>query len=160
MREMIRGLRGKHTILLSSHILSEIEQTCDRILVLHQGRIAAHGSEQDLAKLLTGGEVELVVRADEAALRAALSKVSGLSEIRVQRGDATGGGPYRGAHDPGVTCVRIKADRDVRADLASAVVKAGLPLLELSAASGGLEGIFLQLTQGKGSALSGKEVRA
>src|SRR4029078_13104708 len=49
MRKMIRALRGAHTILLSSHILSEISQTCDRLLVIQAGEIVAHGTEQELA---------------------------------------------------------------------------------------------------------------
>ena len=60
---MIRALRGEHTILLSSHILSEISQTCDRLLVIQRGEIVAQGTEQELATQLGGGgtiEVEVV----------------------------------------------------------------------------------------------------
>src|SRR5690606_10739078 len=56
MRELIRTLRGQHTILLSSHILSEVERTCDRILMLHKGRIVAQGSEEELGAAIGDGE--------------------------------------------------------------------------------------------------------
>ena len=69
MRSMIRALRGEHTILLSSHILSEISQTCDRLLVIQKGEIVAQGSEQELATKLGGGgtiEVEVAGAAQRA----------------------------------------------------------------------------------------------
>src|SRR4029078_12210510 len=65
MRELLRNLRGEHNILLSSHILSEISETCDRILVIRDGEIGAQGTEQELsAKLLRGSRAEVTVRAD------------------------------------------------------------------------------------------------
>jgi ABC-2 type transport system ATP-binding protein len=63
MREMLRGLKGEHTILLSSHILSEISETCDRILVIRDGQIAASGTENELfANLQSTFRIELTVR--------------------------------------------------------------------------------------------------
>ncbi|MEL6345711.1 MAG: ABC transporter ATP-binding protein, partial [Myxococcota bacterium] len=70
MREVVRGLSAEATVLISSHILSEISQTCDRILMLNQGRLVAQGSEDELAQA-GGGNVDLVliVRGDAQAAR-------------------------------------------------------------------------------------------
>ncbi|MFW6023533.1 MAG: ABC transporter ATP-binding protein, partial [Myxococcota bacterium] len=85
MREMIRSLRGEHTILLSTHILSEIEQTCDRILMLHEGRITAQGTEEELASQFGGGVgIELEVRGEEGAVRQALQALEGIDGVAVQ----------------------------------------------------------------------------
>src|SRR5579871_6729584 len=84
MRSMIRALRGAHTILLSSHILSEISQTCDRLLVIQGGKIVAQGTEQELARDMGGGgtiEVEVVGTAARAIEVA--RTVEGVGEARV-----------------------------------------------------------------------------
>jgi ABC-2 type transport system ATP-binding protein len=155
MREMIRALRGRHTILLSTHILKEIEQTCDRILMLHEGKIAAQGSEEDLAHQLGEGaivEAEVRVSAVETyranpqgTLQDALAKVPGLGEVTVQR---------RGDDD--VVVVKVRLQRDEREEVAKALVTAGFGLRRLALLSTGLETMFVQLSQGKKKA-AGKE---
>ncbi len=137
MREMIRRLRGRHTILLSTHILSEIEQTCDRILMLHRGRITAQGSEEELSARIGGGvAIELRVQASEEAARAALEGVDEVLEVGCE---AASGDTVR---------VRVRAREDVRPAVARAVVEAGLGLLSLQLLSSGLESIFVRLSQG------------
>ena len=90
MRSMIRALRGEHTVLLSSHILSEISQTCDRLLVIHGGEIIAQGSEQDLATQLggAGGEIEIEVAATSARTIEVARTVTGIDLLRIDRGAA------------------------------------------------------------------------
>src|SRR5712692_3042713 len=79
MRNLIRSLRGSHTILLSSHILSEISQTCDRLLVIQAGEIVAQGSEQELASRMGGaGAVELEVRGLAARALEVVKAVAGV----------------------------------------------------------------------------------
>ena len=137
MREMIRGLRGKHTILLSTHILSEIEQTCDRILMLHQGRIAAQGTEEELAsRFAEGVSVEAIVRGEETALRGAIEPLGDVEVVSVA--------PL----EDGVIRVRLRAATDRREDIARAVVGAELGLVSLTRVSTGLEGIFVSLSRG------------
>jgi ABC-2 type transport system ATP-binding protein len=80
MRQLIAGLRGDHTILLSTHILSEIEATCDRILVLDEGRIALIGTEAELvAQAGTAVVAVFDLRGDAAAVAAAIAHVSGVA---------------------------------------------------------------------------------
>lgn len=145
MREMIRKLRGKHTILLSTHILSEIEQTCDRILMLHQGRITAQGTEDELAQSLGGGMgLEVLVRGDEAKLREALEALEGITAVSIAPAD-DGGTPYRGES---LLRAKMRASSDVREEVARAIVAAELGLVGLGRASTGLENIFVRLSRG------------
>jgi ABC-2 type transport system ATP-binding protein len=135
MRQLIRGLRGGHTILLSSHILSEISQTCDRLLVIQQGEIVAAGSESELAtRMGAKGLVELDVRAPAERALAVLRAVEGVSggELVRQVGD--------------VATLRLEASPELRPRLVRALVAADLDLLRIDRGAAQLESIFLQLT--------------
>lgn len=132
MREMIRALRGKHTILLSTHMLAEIEATCDRILMMSDGRIAAEGTEAELAQRYGGGgTLEIEVRAEEGALRAALSTLVTSLEIT-------------GTH-AGLLHARVQTSEERRAEISAALVHAGLGLLEIRRVTSGLESVFLRM---------------
>lgn len=140
MRAMIRNLRGRHTILLSTHILSEIKQTCDRILMLSQGRIAAEGSEPALIKRFGGvSTIEVELRGNAAKVEALLSGIAG-----IQRHDLAEGA------DNTMT-LSVHASRDVREDLSRELVQGGIALLGLRSVSTGLEGIFVDLNKASGS---------
>lgn len=147
MRALIRSLRGEHTILLSSHILSEIEQTCDRILMLHDGRIVAQGTEDELVhgmgegpagyrEALTAHWVELEVRGDEEALRGALA-LEGVEIVELTRGSSD------------VLRVKVKSVSEARELLATQIVNAGLGLRGLRRTSSALEDVFVRLSQGE-----------
>ena len=137
MRATIKVLRGEHTILLSSHILSEISQTCDRLLVIQNGEIVAQGSEQDLATQLGGGgtiEVE-VVGASARAIEVART-VTGIGECTIIReGD-------------GVALLSLQGAPDLRPKVARALVGNGIDLLRIDRGAARLESIFLKLTKG------------
>jgi ABC-2 type transport system ATP-binding protein len=146
MRELIRSLKGDHTILLSSHILSEISETCDRILVLNGGTIAAQGTEADLkAKLHVGYRVAITVTGtatkgyrdrDEAAEIA--MRVPGVKHAETLAPAEQG---------EGVTTLGIDAEHDVRAELVKALVEAGLGVLQVGAGERELESVFLELAK-------------
>ena len=137
MRATIKVLRGEHTILLSSHILSEISQTCDRLLVIQNGEIVAQGSEQDLATQLGGGgtiEVE-VVGAASRAIEVART-VTGIGECTIIReGD-------------GVALLSLQGAPDLRPKVARALIGNGIDLLRIDRGAARLESIFLKLTKG------------
>jgi ABC-2 type transport system ATP-binding protein len=139
MRQLLRSLRGEHTIVLSSHILTEISETCDRLLVLGDGRIVASATEAELGKsLLGGGEIEITVRtADVAAAQALLEGVEGVRKVS-----------RASAKEPGddVTTFRLDAERDVREVACRALVTGGVGILELVRSKHELESIFLKLT--------------
>jgi ABC-2 type transport system ATP-binding protein len=140
MRATIRALKGDHTILLSSHILSEISQTCDRLLVIQRGEIVAQGSEQDLAaRMGAAGTVEVeVVGPSRRAIDAART-VEGVGEAEVL------------SESDGVTVLRLAAAPELRPKIARALVQNGVDLLRIDRGALRLESIFLQLTNDKES---------
>jgi len=142
MRNMIKALRGEHTVLLSTHILTEIEHTCDRILMMHEGRLAAQGSEEQLAaKLSSSRKLEVEVRGTEESLRGALAAVAAVSELEIS-------GKGKGE---GILLAKLQvADAD-REQVSRALVQAGLGLLTMRLVSTGLEAVFIQLSSGAAS---------
>lgn len=135
MREMIRNLSGEHTILLSSHILGEISQTCDRIMVMHKGKIAAQGTEEELlGSLAKTQRLSLHVRSEKDKVEAALDSIDGVLVLNISK-----------ASDDALI-LDLQSAGDIRAKVAKAVVEAGLDLLELSQVKHDLEEVFLELT--------------
>jgi ABC-2 type transport system ATP-binding protein len=135
VRELIAGLRTNRTVMLSTHILSEAQQVCDRVLIINRGRIVAEDTPANLQAQLAGAERVLVRAAAETAeLTRALRKVPGLDAI-----EPTG--------EEGMLELSGPPGKDLRPAVARAVVKAGLDLLELRAVGVSLESIFLQLTR-------------
>ncbi len=141
MRSLLRGLRGEHTVLVSSHILSEISQTCDRLLVIQAGKLVAQGTEEELAQRLGGGGfVSLDVVGPAAPAVALLSAVPGVLQVTVQR------------EEEGVTTLRVDAPAELRPVIARALVMGGVELLRLERGTEQLESIFLKLTHGREAA--------
>ncbi len=146
MRQLIRSLRGDHTTVLSSHILSEISETCDRLLVLVDGRVVIEGSEEDLAERMTPGQdVRLVLRGDADKAVALVEKVGGVKSARRLEADDVAV-EYRTAAD--VVALHVVAERDVRETLCRDLVRADFGLLEVTRAEPELEAIFLELAGG------------
>ena len=136
-RRLIKELAGDHTIILSTHILPEVSQTCDRVVIINKGRVVAIDTPGNLTSRLRGAETIFVqvdgARASEAA--AALAKVPGV--VRVAPADNATSGAFE---------VESEKGRDVRRELAKAVVLGGHDLLELRPTRVSLEDIFLSLT--------------
>ena len=136
-RELIKELAGDHTIILSTHILPEVAQTCERVVIINRGRVVAEDSPDNLTGGLAGAvTVQLQVDTAGADPTAALQAVPGVASVSV--GEPAGDGlavEVRGAQDV-----------DVRRALANAVVSNGWGLLEMRRARLSLEEIFLQLT--------------
>jgi ABC-2 type transport system ATP-binding protein len=136
MRNLMRRLRGEHTLLISSHFLSEISQTCDRLLVIQEGQIVAQGSEDEIAGAMgNAGEIELDVRGPGDRVAAAVKTVPGVRGATVTHEEA------------GVVSLRVQASADLRPAIVRAVVSHGLDLLRLDRSASRLESIFLQLAK-------------
>ena len=135
VRRLIQELGRERTVLLSTHILSEAQQVCNRVLIINRGVIVAEDTPENLQAQLAGAE-RLSVRAAAATpeLTELLGKVSGVREVRAGASD----GEVEVSSSPGV---------EIRPRVARAVVEAGLDLLELRPIGISLEEIFLQLTQ-------------
>jgi ABC-2 type transport system ATP-binding protein len=139
VRELIRNLRGTHTVILSTHILPEVQMLCDRIVIISEGKIAAIDTPEALTERLQGAqEVRIEVRGPEKAVAAGLKAIKGVTDVQPEeRRDGTG--KFLVSSEPGV---------DVRELLASKVVKEGWGLLEMSSVVMSLEDIFVRLTEG------------
>jgi ABC-2 type transport system ATP-binding protein len=145
MRELLKSLKGEHTVVLSSHILGEISETCDRILVIAEGRIAAAGTEAELKSRLAGvTEVRFTVRGDADMAREVLYRIDGVSSVEDAAAAESG---------DGVATFEVRAASDVREKACAALVGAGVGLLEVRVERE-LEDLFLKLAT---SPVDGKE---
>jgi ABC-2 type transport system ATP-binding protein len=136
-RQLIKELAGDHTIVLSTHILPEVSQTCQRVVIINKGKVVAVDTPENLTSRLRGSET-MYVQVDGAGDGAvgALAKVAGVT--RVQQADQR----------DGIVGYEVESERgrDVRRDLARIVVTNGWGLLELRPMRLSLEDVFLSLT--------------
>jgi ABC-2 type transport system ATP-binding protein len=134
VRSIIREIGKERTVLLSTHILSEAQQLCDRVLIINKGRIVAEDTPENLQARLVGAErVILRVRGEADDLAPVLSKIKGVREVDIQ--------------PDGTLTFQFAPNVDMRPEVARAVIKSGYDLLELRPVGLSLEEIFLQLTQ-------------
>jgi len=137
VRELIRGLSGAHTVILSTHILPEVQVVCDRIVIINEGRIAAIDTPEALtARIQKTHEVRMEVRGPAQEVSAALREIKGVISVRADEG-AEGAKRY---------IVEVERDKDIREAAAAAVVKKGWGLRELSTVAMSLEDVYIQLT--------------
>ena len=135
-RELIKGLGGDHTIILSTHILPEVSMTCGRVVIINKGKVVAEDTPDNLMHRLKGAAtLRVEVRGDAATAESALRGVPGVLAVRAP--GALAGGAFE---------VEAAAGADVRADVARAVIGKGLDLVGLTQAGMSLEEIFLHLT--------------
>jgi ABC-2 type transport system ATP-binding protein len=165
-RDLIKSLAGDHTIILSTHILPEVEQTCEQVIIINKGRLVATDSVRNLQARARGAESVLVEIAgrtgdlEASIVQHKLEQVSGVSRVLLKQ-QIDGRGIFE---------VESQKGKLIRGDLARAVVESGWDLNELRPAAMSLEEIFLQLTKSDvgegddGSAeeevASGKEAQA
>lgn len=139
IRELIRELGKEHTLVLSSHILSEVQAVCDSILILSKGRLVACDTAENLTKLMRGREnLRLLTRAEEETVRPIVEKVDGVESLAF-------------AEEDGLTAADVTPTegRDIREALFNAFAEARVPLLELRTEKASLEDVFLELTGGE-----------
>jgi ABC-2 type transport system ATP-binding protein len=140
VRDLVRGLAGEHTVLISTHILPEVEAVCGRVLILHKGELKLEGSTSTI-RLTMGGQsallLSLVGRGERAAFEAAVTGTAGVRRVV-------------DAHelDGGLVHLRIEAEGrpEIAEDVFRAVADAGLVLRELKSEAISLEDVFAQLT--------------
>ena len=138
VRHLIKNLAGDHTIILSTHILPEVSMTCDRVVIINKGKVAAVDTPQNLTSQLKGGQrVRIEVQAPEQPLRDLLAQVPGTSQIQIEPAQSTG-------HL--FVTVESAQGKDLRSAIAAKIVEKGWPLFELRGVSASLEEIFLELT--------------
>lgn len=140
IRDLIRTLGRKHTVILSSHILSEVSAVCDSVMIIAHGRLVANGTPEELTHLFAGeSEIHLEIKGGEDAVRSALGALenAALAETACENGVVR-------------ATLRPENGADIREAVFRACAKANLPILEMHTERASLEEIFLELTQGDG----------
>lgn len=141
IRELIRELAKEHTVILSSHILAEIREVCDYIMIISKGKLVASDTPEHLEKLMNGSDtIHIETRAEEETVREILS---GLKDIE----DVT----YTQENEILKAEVKTKERKDIREAIFSAFAEAQCPLLTLQKTTVSLEEVFLELTGGQKS---------
>ena len=135
IRELIRNLKGEHTVILSSHILPEVEQTCERVVIISEGVVVAEDTPENLTARMRGVErVLLEVEGAEKDVRDALKKVKDISTINIEKQNVN------------ILKMSVESQSDIRKEIARAIVESKLGLLEIQSDKVTLEDIFLDLT--------------
>ncbi len=137
IRNLIKRLGEYHTVVVSSHILSEIRALCDRVIIISHGKVVANGAPDTLEERLAGTRTtSLVVRAGEQELQSALSDVGGIAGIEFVKGE----------QDTVQATIQAEGTADIREDLYRACCRADIALLEMSTTRASLEDVFVELT--------------
>ncbi len=138
IRELIRKLAKNHTVILSSHILAEVREVCDYIIIISKGRLMASDTPENLERMLgQQNVVEIEAKTSPSEVRRILKNVPGIEMIETQ---AAGNEVTRGS-------IREKKGEDIREDVFRAFASAGSPLLTLKVSGTTLEDVFMELTQ-------------
>lgn len=139
IRDLIRKLGENHTVILSSHILSEVSAVCDHIMIIAHGKLVASDSPENLQKLMSGSmELDLEVKGSIAAVKSALQEISQIDRIEENT---------EASKNIAKLKVISKENADIREQVFYALADAKLPILEMTPAEKSLEDIFLELTE-------------
>ena len=150
IRDFIKELGKTHTVILSSHILSEVQAVCEQVLIISKGKLVAFDAPENLEKLLlSSGGVTFQVEADKAEAEALLSETEGLSGWEIQE-------------NGGVCAVtaQLSEGQDAKAlcgKLTLAFAAKGLPVIEMRTKKANLEDVFLELTESGGTGAEAPE---
>lgn len=139
IRDLIRKLGEKHTVILSSHILSEVSAVCDHIMIISHGKLVASDSPEGLQKLQnTKRQLSLCVRGEKETLQNVISNMQEINTYTVENGKEK---------NCAEAVIETEADTDIREELFFALAEKKLPILEMQLTEKSLEDIFLELTQ-------------
>ncbi|MBQ1437129.1 MAG: ATP-binding cassette domain-containing protein [Ruminococcus sp.] len=142
IRKLIKSLGKKHTIIFSSHVLSEISATCDRILVISEGKIVADAKSGELSGEVYGKQtLSLVIDGASSAIVAEINKIPDVIRAEKLRDNGDGTAAYS---------VEYATGPDIRRDVFNAMARIGCPILDMQSGNEKLEDMFLKLTSGSG----------
>ena len=139
MRDLIRELSSEHTILLSSHILSEVSAVCDHIMIISRGKLAASGSPEQLQEMMqvkTG--LEVVILGEKVQAEEILDSIGQIDSYTIEPADEAGSIRLQ---------LQVADNADIRRELSVALAGAGMPILAMNRLEKSLEDIFLELTE-------------
>ncbi len=144
IRKLIRSLGKKHTVIFSSHVLSEISATCDRIIVISEGRLVADSKADELSKALADTQkLSLTVEGSPSDVLGEIKKIPGVKKYMKVR---------ELGEKSAVYSVEYGNEFDIRREVFSAMARINAPILEMKSGNESLEDMFLKLTQGAGKA--------
>lgn len=142
IRELIRTLAKKHTVILSSHILAEVREVCDYILIISKGKLVASDTPENLEHLRNASAaVEIQTKAEPSKVHEILYAIEGIKKVSV----------YRNEDGTTNAKIEVKEGADVREAVFMAFAKEECPLLMLKTSKASLEEVFMELTQGEGA---------
>lgn len=145
IRTLIKKLGKNHTVILSSHILSEVQAVCDRIVVINEGRVAANDTEENLSKKLRDdNKLMCKINGDRKTVIALIEKIEGVDKVFCDAEHKNGVCDYR---------IEAKEGAEIRYELFKRMAENNYTILELKSTEMSLEDIFLKLTMGEATAL-------
>lgn len=138
IRDLIKSLGNKHTVILSSHILSEVSAVCDHVLIIDKGKLVASDTPENLSKVMAGvNSLELTVKGKEEVIRKALDMVENIEELVYHQS------MIKDACD---FTVKIAGNQDMRENIFFALAEVKCPILKMQSSNMSLEEVFLKLT--------------
>ena len=152
IRDLIKGLKQKHTVILSSHILSEVRAVCDYVLIISHGKRVASDTPDNLERLAAGSNSLLMkVKGEKDTIRKDLETIEGVTGVEMS---------YDSDEELWKTKVSIQENVDIREKVFYAMAKANCPIYEMQVKRVSLEDVFLELTEGEKKKSTGKQERS
>lgn len=140
IRDLIKNLKKKHTVILSSHILSEVSAVCDYVLIISHGKLVASDTPDNLSKLAAGSNnLSLIVKGEKESIRRLLSEIPGVKTITVNSAENENGWRVK---------LSTEESADIREEVFYKMAENHYPILEMQSEKVSLEEIFLELTDG------------
>ena len=152
IRDLIKGLKQKHTVILSSHILSEVRAVCDYVLIISHGKLVASDTPDNLERLAAGSNSLLMkVKGEKDTIRKDLETIEGVTGVEMS---------YDSDEELWKTKVSIQENVDIREKVFYAMAKANCPIYEMQVKRVSLEDVFLEITEGEKKKSTGKQERS
>ena len=152
IRDLIKSLKQKHTVILSSHILSEVRAVCDYVLIISHGKLVASDTPDNLERLAAGSNSLLMkVKGEKDTIRKDLETIEGVTGVEMS---------YESDEELWKTKVSIQENVDIREKVFYAMAKANCPIYEMQVKRVSLEDVFLELTEGEKKKSTGKQERS
>ena len=151
IRDLIKSLKKKHTVILSSHILSEVSAVCDYVLIISHGKLVASDTPDNLGKLAAGSNnLNLLVKGEKSRIRQLLEEISGVKEISIEK---------KSDQEGWNVTVSTEENTDIREEVFFKMAENHYPILEMQSQKISLEEIFLELTEDNKKDLSDTDNR-
>ncbi len=152
IRDLIKSLKQKHTVILSSHILSEVRAVCDYVLIISHGKLVASDTPDNLERLAAGSNSLLMkVKGEKDTIRKDLKTIKGVTGVEMS---------YDSDEELWKTKISIEENVDIREKVFYAMAKADCPIYEMQVKRVSLEDVFLELTEGEKKKFTGKQEKS